>query len=153
MSEYFGMGLYPYYQTGNTMSENIDVKVIVLPEAKEEAYRMGFDRFKDHKQEVDSLIEQGEMSEEERHDMSGFHQSATYANHVLLDLRAMAGFRDSGYGTYQIDGKVVTVEFPEDRPMDGEITESHYIFDELIDTWHNGVYDALEGNEFGEFLE
>jgi len=114
---------------------NKDTKVVVLPEAIESAYSDGYSRFEDSPEEMDPR------------DIEAFHDSATYANHVLPDLRAAAGYRDSGHGTYQKNGKVVIVEYPEDRPMNGELTEAKYVFEQLSEAWHNGAYAAIDGRD------
>lgn len=114
------------------MIEN--VKVVVLPEAKEEAYNMGYDEF--------SGIE---ADNPEDTDLAPFRDSARYCNHILPRLRAMSGFFDRGHGTYQEGGKVVVVDYPGDRPMGGEITETRYVLDEIIEAWDTGAYDALDG--------
>lgn len=122
------------------MTDNI--KVVVIPETLEEAYRMGYNEFEDM-----------ENPEGEDFDIAPFHDSARYCNHILPKLRCMAGYRDNGHGTYQENGKVVTVEAPKDRPMNGHETEAHRIFDEIVEAWHNGAYDGIDGEDYGTTLE
>lgn len=122
------------------MTENI--KVVVIPEAKEEAYNMGYDRF------------QG-IPEEEVYgeNLSHFKEYATFCNSIHPGIRAMSGYSDSGHGTYTINGQVVTVEYPEDRPMDGEITEATYVEQELMEAFDCGAYDAMDGKDRYERLD
>lgn len=115
------------------------VNVVVIPEAKEDAYNMGYERFKG-------------SDDAENPDLSYFKDSAAFANHTLPNLRAMSGYNDRGIGTFTENVKVVTVENPEDRPMQGQLTESHYVFEELTEMWDNGAYDALTGESRGKSL-
>ena len=48
------------------------------------------------KEDIDNLITRAE---------EGITQSSEYANSILPDLRSMAGFKDSGYGTYRDGGE------------------------------------------------
>lgn len=122
------------------MNENI--KVVVFPESEEKAYVMGFDRF-----------ENMDNEESEGFELGYFTESATFINNVAPSLRAMSGYSDSKGGTYQINSKVVTVKYPGDRPMDGELTESRYVYDKLFEAFRRGVYDAVEGREKFENLD
>jgi hypothetical protein len=118
------------------------IPVVVEPEAKEEAYRMGYERF---------TYEPNEPTDE--HWFGHYTESAEWANSKLPQLRAMAGAKDHGYGTYAEHRDIVVVEYPDDRPMAGTQTNSKYVFGELVDQFRNGAYDKIEGHEYGKTLE
>ncbi len=101
---------------------------------KEEAYKMGHDRFKD----VEADIEEFELSH--------FKETATWANNVAPKLRAMAGFDDSGPGTYTVHRRVAAIEpgCEEDEPAEAELTDPHDIHEELVRAFDMGAYDAVE---------
>lgn len=120
-----------------TMSELTDKEaaVVVLPEAVEEAYRMGYGRFVDAPQDAHGR------------DLSHYKESARYINHVAPKLRSMAGHADSGMGTYTDTRQVALVEYPDDRPMEAELSDSRTVYRMLVDAWDRGAYDALDDNE------
>lgn len=114
------------------------VTIVDATRAKVEAYQMGHGRFSDLSGE-----------EAEGFDLAPFKDSATWANHVAPQLRAMAGFADGGHGTYQQDRQVVAVtpQTEGDQPRDGELMESaRYIHDELVQAFDMGAYDGVEGS-------
>jgi hypothetical protein len=37
--------------------------------------------------------------------------------------------------------------------MDGTQTNSHHLFEELVEQFRNGAYDKIEGHEYGKTLE
>jgi len=123
------------------MEQYNDTKVVVLPEAKESAYNMGFNCF------------------EESHDVDDYWfthytESAEWANSKLPTLRCMAGYEDSmDRGTYHGYQEVAIVAFPDDRPMDADLVNSHYVLDELIDQFRAGAHDKLHGNDQYETFE
>lgn len=121
-----------------------EIAVVKPYYAKEKAYNKGFERFED-----------AEIEEPEDFDLGPFQSTATYANHVLPNLRAMAGHADGGHGTYTENRQVAAIKpgCEEDEPAEAELTEARFIFDELVDAWTTGVYDAVAGNEKGERLE
>lgn len=116
------------------MSENH----LTLKEERErliEAYELGygaigsFDPTKDI--EGWESMDFDERSEQLSYAFEGFSQSAHYANNVLPTLRQLAGYEDSGHGTYQ------------NPPND----EAPYLLNELVVTFIDGYYDALYGRE------
>lgn len=106
---------------------------------KEQAYNKGYDRFEGAE----------DIPDDEEVRLDGFTQSATYANHVLPGLRSMAGYDDSGPGTYTIERQVAAIMpgCEEDEPAEAELVSSNYVFEELVDAWRSGAYDALDGRE------
>jgi len=104
----------------------------------EEAYNKGYDRFVD-----------AEAPDDAEPDLSGFTQSATYANHVLPGLRSMAGYDDSGPGTYTIERQVAAISpgCEEDRPAEAELVSSKRLFNVLVEAWSSGAYDAMDGRD------
>lgn len=116
------------------MTENI---AVVKPHyTLEEAYQMGHDEF--------SELDLGPDAEP---DLAGFQDSARYANHILPKLRAMAGFEDSGHGTFQKDRKVAAIEpgNEEDRPAEAELVDASTVFHALVDAWSTGARDGMTG--------
>jgi hypothetical protein len=106
--------------------------------AKEEAYNDGYERF-----------EAMDIEESEDFDLAPFQDSATYANHVLPNLRAMAGFGDSGHGTHTENRKVAAIKpgCEEDEPAEAELLASRHLIDELTNAWTAGAHDAALGRE------
>lgn len=121
--------------------------VAVIPEAEvlDEAYNLGYQRFEDAE-----TIEEEDGNPYEA--VSGFREYATWANNVAPRLRSLAGFVDSGPGTYTVGRKVVVV--PEgnedDLPADGKQMDIQYVHEAVLDVWELGAVDALEGNDHGE---
>jgi len=109
------------------------MKVIITQRVEQEAYEMGYERF----DRMDPVPADG-------FDLSGFQGSATYANHVLPSLRALAGFEDTGHGTYQQNQTVALVDEAdlEDNPIDADETMANEYFQTLMDEWRAGAYDA-----------
>jgi len=60
-------------------------------------------------------------------DLSPFYSSARYANIIVPTIREMAGYEDSGHGTWQ----QLTGEAQETAP---------YVLDELVDAFSHGMY-------------
>jgi len=118
------------------MSDN-DIPVVVVTEAEENAYQMGYERFTHEPNEP--------------HDdmwFSHYTESAEWANSKLPKLRAMAGAKDSmGHGTYTEHQEVVVVEEPRDRPMSGELTDSRHIHEKLVELFRYGAEDKIDGND------
>lgn len=115
-----------------------DVAVVQPFYAAEEAYRNGYQRF-----------EGTDLPDEAEFDLSGFRQSATYANTVLPRLRAMSGYADAGHGTYTENRKVAAVHpgCEEDTPAEADIVDATTVEKHLMQCWERGVYDAVEGRE------
>ena len=80
-----------------------------------EAFEMGYNEF------------QGDPVPPDMLDMDGYTSGARYANIILPELRAMAGYQDSGKGTWF----ELTGEARDEVP---------YIYDELIDAFFEGMY-------------
>lgn len=112
------------------------IQVVKIAYMQEKAYNMGYSRFSG-------------MDAVENPDLEGFQCSATYANHVLPKLRAMSGFSDNKRGTFTLENKVAAIEpgCEEDSPAEASVTNSHYVFSELMEYWEKGAYDAMEGKE------
>jgi len=80
-----------------------------------EAYEMGYNEF------------QGDPVPPEMLDTAGYTSGARYANIILPELRAMAGYSDDGYGTWQ--------------ELTGEArNEAPYLLNELVDAFFSGMY-------------
>ena len=52
-------------------------------------------------------------------------QTAEYANHILPELRKMAGYADNGKGTYTIEG-------------------DEFLYQELVDQFWIGFHEAID---------
>jgi hypothetical protein len=105
----------------------------------EQAYQKGYERFEDS----EALADDAEPS------LEGFTDSAEYANHVLPGLRSMAGFDDSGPGTWTIEREVAAIHpgCEEDEPAEAELVSSRQVFEELVNAWRGGALDALRNEE------
>jgi hypothetical protein len=101
---------------------------------REEAYRKGYEAFSDT-----------DLPDEAEPDIDGLRESARYANHVLPDLRAMAGHADRGHGTYNENRQVAAIKpgCEEDEPAAARLTEATRVFGSLLRAWERGAYDAL----------
>jgi hypothetical protein len=112
------------------------VKIIAEWDAKQEAYNRGYSRF-----------QHGDPVEPEEFHFSHYTGSAEWANTVAPSLRAMAGYDDTGHGTYQEEPyAIVLVEVPEDEPAEGEFLRKPWHFlDELVECFQSGAFDAATG--------
>lgn len=121
-----------------------DIAVVKTAYAAEEAYRLGYKEFR----ELD-----GEETED--FDLGPFYGTARYANFVLPNIRALAGYDDRGHGTFSEERQVAAIKpgCEEDNPADAELTESRHLMDEMQEAWRIGVYDAVEGKEYGASLD
>jgi len=120
-----------------TMNNDNTIYVVDEIEAKEDAYHMGYNRFKG----MDTL------KEDELLEFHLFTESAQWANNIAPQLRAMAGAKDSGHGTYQQHSEIVTVTEPRDSPMEGQQCDSFELYSELIDMYRQGAEHAARGRD------
>lgn len=119
----------------------------VIPEADvlDEAYRMGYNRFEDAAETAD---EHGDELDSLEH----YKEMATYINNVAPRLRALAGYVDSGHGTYQVERDVVVIpdHAQDDVPRDGQHKSIEWVHGKVVDAFDRGALDALNGREYGE---
>lgn len=115
------------------------MRIINTDEIRRDAYEYGYDRF-----------EFGDPVPREEIDMSFFTDTAEYANTVLPRLRRLAGFGDSGFGTYTEVRDVIGVsqeaaaELAADAGwIDADVIDSWDLFDDLVDEFHDGASDGL----------
>jgi len=114
-----------------------DTIAVVKPfYVKQKAYRMGYEEFSD----LD-----GEETED--FDLAPFKGSARWSNTIAPRLRAMAGYSDTGPGTYTEDREVAAIErgAEEDTPAEAEITEARHIYQKVVQSFDVGALDAAEG--------
>jgi len=111
------------------------IAVVEEAQALDEAYAMGRRRFEDM-----------DIKDPESFTLEHFRDSAQYTNHVLPTLRCMAGFGDSGVGTWQVPREVALIADGDgkDHPADAEITHCSHIFERLVEKWTQGAYAAVE---------
>jgi hypothetical protein len=64
-------------------------------------------------------------------DMSAYTSGARYSNFILPELRAMAGYSDAGYGTWQ----ELTGEARDEAP---------FLLHELVDAFFQGMYQKIK---------
>jgi hypothetical protein len=118
----------------------------VIPEddVLDAAYRMGYQRFED----ADSIEEEGGDPLEA---LSHFKEMATYCNSIAPRLRALAGYVDSGPGTYTVERDVVVVpgHAQDDVPRDGKHMGLTWVHEKVVDAFDRGALDALEGRDNG----
>ena len=111
-----------------------DVAVVKPYYLLAEAYRMGHSEF----EPLD------EPPEDEEMDLAPFHDGARYCNHILPKLRAMAGYADSGHGTYQEHRQVAAIHTgcEEDEPAEADLMAASEVFEQLADAWNTGALDG-----------
>ena len=114
-----------------------DVAVVKPYYLLEEAYRMGHNEF------TTMAPPDGDIDEE--FDLSPFKSSARWANHIAPDLRAMAGYADSGHGTYQEHRQVAAIHdgCEEDEPPEADLTDASRLFEALVEAYDMGAYDGV----------
>jgi hypothetical protein len=125
-----------------------ETTVAVVPEgeALEKAYRDGFERFDEAPD--DALEGPGEP-------FGQFTGSAEYVNTVAPRLRALAGYVDSGTGTYRVERKVVVVSDgdEDDLPRDAREMRLSHVYEAIQEAYRAGAEDKLHGEEYGESLD
>lgn len=104
----------------------------------EEAYRMGYDRF-----------EPADDADDADHPIAHFKESGEWANGIAPRIRAMAGYRDDGRGTYQLKRQVAAIEpgAEEDNPAAAQLVPSEVVREKLVDAFDHGAAAALSGDE------
>jgi len=112
-----------------------DIVVVREAEAKGDAYSRGYDRFAG--MDADLAADA---------DPAYFSDSAAWANHVLPTLRCMSGYRDDGYGTWQVDGEIALVENgdEDDEPAEAVTMLASDLQSEVVDAWYEGAYAAID---------
>lgn len=101
----------------------------------ETAYRLGYQETESFRWELEDI---GASTEEEaiqsaHRSLSAFTDSARYANIILPQLRELAGYEDSGHGTYQ--------EAPNE--------DCTHLLGTMVDYFTQGYVDGLlEGTEW-----
>lgn len=124
------------------MTDNT-IPVVVKPEVKEKAYRMGYERFEERPKDEDK----------DEYWFDHYTESAEWANNKDPKLRAMAGANDHGHGTYTEHRDIVVVQDADDRPMEGTEYDSQFLHGELVKHYKNGAHDKVEGREYGDSME
>ncbi len=111
------------------------ITVVEEVEALDHAYSRGYDRFAGLDPEIAADA-----------DPSRITDSASWANHIAPMLRATAGFRDGGMGTWQIDGRIALIEDGDeaDHPADARLMPASTFHREVVDAWYEGAYAALD---------
>jgi len=123
------------------MSRLNTIPVVHFDKAQREAYKMGYRELET------SMGEVGEI------DMTHYRDSARWVNVLSPKLRALAGFRDHGEGTYTEDRDVAVVyaEDADDVPIEANVMRASLLADDLIDSFDEGAYASVEGSdEVGE---
>jgi hypothetical protein len=116
------------------------ITVVEEATALDDAYGRGYSRFSGLDPRVAEDAEPARITD-----------SAAWANHIAPTLRCMAGFRDGGHGTWQIDGDIALIVDGDesDHPADAEVIQASMFHQDVIDAWYEGAYaaidDALDG--------
>lgn len=120
------------------MPDEHTVAVVLEADAIDTAYAMGYDRFDEAPPEVDDTFEA----------LSHYKETAEFINSVHPDLRALAGYVDSGPGTYTVKRKTVVVNVgnEDDSPMDGVQMDPQYVEDKLVRAFDQGALDSMNGD-------
>jgi hypothetical protein len=116
-------------------TDNADVAVVEIDYRREVAYNMGHREFA----ELDT-------AEDTEIDPQYITDSARWANVIAPDLRAMAGYADSGPGTYTEDRQVAAIipGCEDDNPADADLLNASFVYAELNDAYFRGAYDAVD---------
>jgi hypothetical protein len=58
----------------------------------------------------------------------------------------MSGYRDAGYGTWQIDGEIALVQNgdEDDEPAEAVAMLASDLQGEVVDAWYEGAYAAID---------
>lgn len=117
------------------------VAVLIGHDPIVDAYDEGYEEFQHLTEDEDNGFE-----------FSYFTESDRWANNIAPGLRALAGFADSGTGTYRIERKVAVVDHADvdDVPADGVLMGSAEVYDALVDAYREGAHDAVRGAEWTE---
>jgi hypothetical protein len=116
--------------------DNADVAVVKIDYKEEEAHRMGYAEFKGHDTATDPEVDPYFITD-----------SARWANVIQPQLRAMAGFDDSGVGTYTISRDVAAINpgTEEDEPSTAQLMAAQRVLELLNKAYFDGAHDALSG--------
>jgi hypothetical protein len=118
--------------------------IAVVPEADaiDEAYSMGYERF-------EPLPEPDDIEPAEA--LSQWKEGADWANSVAPRLRALAGYADSGHGTYRVERTVAVVRDGDegDLPRDAVEMYPEYVHETLVEAFDMGAMDAMVDNDLG----
>lgn len=121
------------------MEESGTYAVVTEADALDESYRMGFDRFHDpagdHPEGHNPMLS-----------LDHFTETARYVNSVVPTLRAMAGYTDSGPGTYTVERPVVVIPQgnEDDQPASGRRFNPDTVLSAVVSQWRHGALDALD---------
>jgi len=113
-----------------------DIAVVKQAYVLEEAYEMGHSEF--------SPLDPPEDAEM---DLAPFKDGARWCNSLLPTLRAVAGFADSGHGTFQEHRQVALVHpgCEVDEPAEADLVDAHIVYQALVSAYDMGAYDGWEG--------
>jgi len=116
-----------------------DVAVVKPYYLVEEAYRMGHSRFEDAEVPEDDDTDPHES-------LSYFKEYAKWTNSIAPRLRAMAGYADSGHGTYQQGRDVAAIKpgCEEDEPAEADLLAAGNLYGTLVEAWDMGAIDGYE---------
>jgi hypothetical protein len=125
--------------TGSTDFNNrADTAVVKLYYAEEEARELGYAEFESvptdtSADDVDPTI---------------ITDSARWANILAPKMRCMAGYGDTGRGTYTVDRKVAAVLYgsEEDEPAAADLIDASAIYEVLVEKFYHGAHMALSEN-------
>lgn len=122
------------------MTEKDKIPVIEEAEVLSDAYHSGY---KMHEDSDDPAA--GEVHEV----VEAVKGTALWANTIAPQLRAMAGYHDTGYGTFTTEREVALI--PEgdgdDRPAEAVEMGGVHVYEALVDAFDVGALDALEGRD------
>jgi len=110
------------------------ITVVCEVDAKDEAHSMGYRRFAD--MTAPEIVEAWPIP---------YQEHGSWHRHIEPTLRCLAGYGDSGYGTYQQHQEVALIRDGDeaDHPTDALLIDSMHLLDELTDAWCNGAHQAI----------
>jgi len=114
------------------MSEYITV--VCECDAKDEARSMGYRRYAD--MAAAEIVAAWPVH---------YTEHGSWDTHILPTLRCLAGYGDSGYGTYQQRQEVALIRDGDesDMPADAVVLDSGHLLDDLIVSWQDGAHTAV----------
>jgi len=111
-----------------------EITVVCECDAKDEARSMGYRRYAD--MDAAMIVESWPLE---------YASHGSWDTHILPTLRCLAGYGDSGYGTYQQRQDVALIQDGDesDMPADAVVLDSGHLLDDLVVSWQDGAHTAV----------
>jgi len=111
-----------------------EITVVCECDAMDEARSMGYRRYAD--MDAAMIVESWPLE---------YASHGSWDTHILPTLRCLAGYGDSGYGTYQQRQDVALIQDGDesDMPADAVVLDSGHLLDDLVVSWQDGAHTAV----------